>query len=152
MQVGVGLGHGKVMLYLQVLGYDPCYPQVVAQAFARSRVVSLLQVREAHGMVVVSEGQDARGPVLCLLGLQGVEEGGGEVSRSLNKDEDTRDSCESCRFWSCDPREFVHDGYCLRYPPGVVVMEDPYEPVKQYWPTTHDYDWCGEWRSALTEE
>lgn len=58
--------------------------------------------------------------------------------------------CKDCRFFegSLEPED--KHGWCVRYPP-TVVMNHNFD-AEARWPKVHEEDWCGEWRSTKPYE
>lgn len=70
------------------------------------------------------------------------------------------EQCSACRFWES------HDGYsgdCHRYPPRFpCTQQQQQEAVNAagddsglfdgFYPTTYQYDWCGEWQQKAEGE
>jgi hypothetical protein len=55
------------------------------------------------------------------------------------------ETCASCRFFLLpDPKDDV--GYCVRFPPKVIVINDAPESVL---PVVRHDEWCGEYKHAL---
>lgn len=53
------------------------------------------------------------------------------------------DTCESCRFWVGGEPGL---GLCRRYAP----RPNP-ESTEIYWPTTAEYEWCGEYSAKAQQ-
>jgi len=53
-------------------------------------------------------------------------------------------NCGNCEFRG------KASGYCRRYPPTVLLVVSPvypYDHIKEItFPSTQDYEWCGEWK------
>lgn len=57
--------------------------------------------------------------------------------------------CENCRFWNGfeGEGEKSKEGWCRRYPPVLRCPDPASDDVNDtnWFPTTRDYDWCGEY-------
>ncbi len=67
-------------------------------------------------------------------------------------------TCEDCPFWdSVMDKKKTRKGFCLRYPPTVVLIPDGSE-FTSGWPQTSEHEWCGEhprfmeWHKAIQAE
>ena len=62
--------------------------------------------------------------------------------------------CENCRFWKPLFDDGSGDtGWCKRNPPSLFMFPDTElvgeEDINSgHWPTTVQYEWCGEWQPA----
>lgn len=61
---------------------------------------------------------------------------------------ETRETCETCRFF-LEPEEQSIHGHCNRYPPQhvgwVPISEGTISFSQARWPEVWHSDWCGEW-------
>jgi hypothetical protein len=61
-----------------------------------------------------------------------------------------RGNCATCRFWATDdyPQQEgeVQMGECRRRAPLLIALKPEDAPFR-VWPTTRDWDWCGDFES-----
>lgn len=58
---------------------------------------------------------------------------------------DIKPSCGVCRFWK--KNEWCADGWCRRDPPRLLSFRSSVRPECGIWPSTMEYDWCGEFQA-----
>jgi hypothetical protein len=54
-----------------------------------------------------------------------------------------RPTCKTCAYFSL-PGDNHETGWCMRYPPRLVVQPDVPDRLSEVWPVVEPTNWCGE--------